>query len=183
LLIVIDIETTGLDPASSCIWGVGACAIKDGEIISEFETKVLPYPEHFTPDHRQVVKKVSELSLAEIEELWDAPKPSVAARNLQAWWCKLAVEHKTVPTFTSYNVEFDRKFLQRSPWNIIAPLWGECVMVRAAHAMDVEPKRDGSMRTPLWKACQHFEIVQEAAHNALDDARSAALVALKLEMA
>lgn len=181
MLIVIDTETSGLHPDISCLWDVGACAVKDGAIISEFETMVLPFPHHFTTEHRAIVQKVSGMEHAALCELWDAPPPSKAASLLTGWWHGLAKEH-AFPAFTSFNLPFDRRFLISSPWHLTEHLWGDCVMEKAARAMSVEPWRDGSVRVSLVNACAHFGIPQPTSHRALADARSAALLAIQLGM-
>lgn len=182
MLIVIDIETTGLDPKIACIWNVGAVAVRNGEIIEQFESLVQPFPDKFTPEHRGIVTKVSGMGPDGFTKLWDAPKPSTVARRLQTWWTGLAVQHSEVPMFTAFNAAFDSKFLCLSPWNIVEPLWTDCVMLRAGDAMDVRPGRDGKKYISLHKSCLHYGIEQEQAHDGLDDARCAALIAIQLGM-
>jgi DNA polymerase III epsilon subunit-like protein len=84
-LIVLDYETTGRSPESSCVWQVGACAVRGGEIISEFESKVRPSLDFFQAEHREVVRKVSGLDDAGLLALLDAPKFAEVVDPFQSW--------------------------------------------------------------------------------------------------
>ena len=97
---------------------------------------------------------------------------------------------------TAFNVAFDREMMDRAGLrpNRHGLTWGPCVMLRAAPPMArrgqlLPPKDDfivrvdgQSWRPPaLWKAAQFYGVQPEgAAHRALTDARTAALVLLAL---
>ena len=181
--IALDTETTGFKPTDACVWSLAAVALLDGENIGEFDSLVRPELEFFQRQHRDVVRNVSGLGDAQLLELLDAPPASIVTGNFLTWLHDLAAA-RTV-RFTSYNVAFDRPFLDVGPLRIAEAVetrlcrsttWADCVMERSKQAM-------GLPRWPkLPVACAHFGIPFVESHQALADTRAAAALAIKLGM-
>lgn len=95
--IVLDLETTGLDPAYDDIIEIGAIRISDGNIVDEFQTFVKPYSDFLIPDF------ISELTGITDADLVDAPALSDIESNLR----KFVGDHLIV----GHNVNFDINFL------------------------------------------------------------------------
>lgn len=174
LILIVDLETTGFDPGSACIWQVGAVALRGGEVVGEFVSPVQPLLWAFTERHREVPRKVSGLSDADLLRLLDAPPADRVARNLAEFAAGAAMGYMV--RLAAYNVGFDSAFLAKRPWYYDQPeRWEPCLMERAKEAM-------GLGRWPkLVAACQHFGIPYRQGHDALHDARAAAQLYLALE--
>ncbi|MHB8585217.1 MAG: 3'-5' exonuclease [Thermoplasmatota archaeon] len=95
---------------------------------------------------------------------------AAVASDLRNW---LAGAKKLSPfEFWSYNLDFDRPFLEDSPWEIPGP-WGGCVMLEAAAAMGMDvafPK--------LQRAVEEFavDLPEGRFHDATTDAVAALLL-------
>ncbi len=79
---------------------------------------------------------------------------------------------------SAFNNQFDQKFLAVEPWAIDNYLWGPCVMLMAAKAMDPYRKKWPKLKA----AAEHFSLEWDGtAHRALADARMAARVHQAIE--
>jgi DNA polymerase III alpha subunit (gram-positive type) len=189
LWLILDVETTGLDPGIAGVWQLGAVlwhphlGTGKGEI-DHFENFARPEAAHWTEVHRALAREKSGLTLAE-EALMSSqpPLPETIARLIErlcAWdmgkvpWRFLA---------TSYNCDFERRFLDREPAAISRRAaeagldfrWGPCLMAAAVAAL--APERE---RLSLQKACAALRIPWDGSHRALADARLAAQVGERL---
>jgi len=192
MLFVVDLETTGLDPQTACVWQIGCAAVAGGRIVSEYETKVRPLPDLFQSPHREVVRRVSGLDDTALLALIDAP-PYDEAAYLWWRWTWETCGNPFLRRVTSFNVTFDRLFLERllccrtfGEHTVFGGhqelQWQPCIMAAAAQAMGLLPRSDGAYRVRLAVACEHFDIPLNGGHDALIDARAAALLAIRLGM-
>lgn len=173
-LFCLDLETTGLDPATAGIVEIGCVAIRDGAILAEWSALCWPGLDRINrSEHHDVLERTSGISPALV---MDAPEAADVVFALRDWALSLSPV-LPIPV-TSYNAPFDRAFLEAALpvycWD-----WRECIMARCRNALG-SPYR-GSYGPALWWACQHLGIHQNGAHRALEDARCAAQVWLALE--
>lgn len=174
MLLVFDLETTGLHPDNACVWDFACVAVKDGEIVSHFHSKVQPVLKHFTKAHRDLVQRISGLSESELLELLDAPEWDEVKTAYYAWLMQLERDPDFGVDATSYNREFDFRFLGMFSLQFNhAP----CIMNAVTERL--------GRRVSLEVACQALEVVpmySETQHRALPDALLAAHLAIKLGM-
>jgi DNA polymerase III epsilon subunit-like protein len=174
MILVFDLETTGLHPDNACVWDFACVAVKDGEIVSQFQSHVQPCIKRFSKPHRDVVQRVSGLTESELLELLDAP--SVAdVRTAYYEWRMEQMANWEIPN-TSYNREFDFRFLTSDDWKL------HCI--DAPCIMNTVTDRVGK-RISLSSACLRFGVErspEELVHRALADAVNAAKLAIKLGM-
>lgn len=174
--IFVDVETTGLDPATHHIVEVAVCVFnRDGDEEDRFQTLVNPGADAL----RSADPKAMAVNGITGDALSGAPPPEAAAAVLRHFagshgWPAATPAH-------SFNSEFDRGFLSRSPWDM-ADGWGECVMRAAAEIMGRMGARrssNGQLRgVRLEDAARFFGVESPGAHRALPDARMAANVYL-----
>jgi DNA polymerase III epsilon subunit-like protein len=181
-LFVVDLETTGLEPRDACVWSVGAVCICGGVITEQFSEPVQPHLRNFSRRHREVVQQVSGLGAEELLALLDARPAGDVRTDLLLWM--LRTGQRLPAPVTSYNVAFDRKFLEGWPWYLGTYLeWQPCLMLAAQQQMgDALERRDnGTTRYPkLSAACEYFAVELTEAHSAIGDARAAAHLALRM---
>jgi len=173
LYIFPDVETTGKKTPQARIIEVAAVVLNEKfEEIDSFSSLANP--------GFDVMLEADPEALAingiTHEEVAAAPPADDVARLFEAFLDK----HWGGFLF-AYNRDFDMWFLEQRPWNIAKNRWGECVMLAAMDAMvkagKAETRRDGTPKWPsLTKAAAHFKVVQDAAHRALVDARTAGAV-------
>jgi DNA polymerase III epsilon subunit-like protein len=84
-LIVIDYETTALQPSEGCVWQVAACAVRHETIIGQFEAKVRPLISKFQAKNRATLKEFSGLDDAALLALLDEQPFSVVVDLFQRW--------------------------------------------------------------------------------------------------
>ena len=173
-LFVIDLETTGVVPATAGIIEIGCVAVQSGAIVGEFSSLVWPGREFLGPKNREVLA-VSGITVEEVLDAWPLRE---VRYELRRWVDGIgaAVPYRV----TSYNVAFDAAFLPEPFWtrnrdDAGGGVWSECVMKCAARDLA------GKSRLSLANACAILGIEQEDAHRALPDARAAAAVWLALE--
>ncbi len=194
LLVVIDLETTDLSPERGCVWDIGAVAVRDGQILGEFESLVRPHADRFQRGNREVVRKVSGLDDAGLLALFDAPPVDRVTQNFLGWlfaW----TQHETVVTLTSFNLQFDAGYLAVDPWNLTQEFerriqrraqWGPCVMEACCQPMGeaglLQRGRYGDrwLWPKLTAACEFFDVEFVETHRAKADALAAARLAIKL---
>lgn len=95
--VVIDIETTGLDPATSEIIEIAALKYEVGEVSQVFQTLVKP--------HQTIPKNIIRLTGITNEMVSSAPEIHDAIENLK--------EFVQASVIVGHNVEFDLSFLRR----------------------------------------------------------------------
>jgi DNA polymerase III subunit epsilon len=166
-IIVLDLETTGFSARSAGIVEIGAVFV-EGDRIADESYSSLCWPGMFClrEDSHWKALTVSGINPA---LLLDAPETAEVLRDLLTWAMHTAGEVEV----TSYNVKFDRAFIEAAYPQPVA--WGECLMQRARSHLRLP-------RNPsLAAACEAFGIAREGEHRALCDARSAAALYLAME--
>lgn len=161
--IYADVETTGYSSSSAVIVELAAVAVgENDQELGHFESLVHASPEELSTDD---AKKALEVNGIKPEDLAGAPRREDVAAKFRAW----LIGFEPPFTFHSFNNGFDRRFLERSPWDIALDFWGECVMQASRNAMSL----------PRWPnleaAVAHFGLTFDGPqHRALPDARAAA---------
>ena len=184
MLIIIDTETTGLKEPDASIWQVGAVALHHRQIVAQI--CLLAQPRLLEQKHREVIHRCCGLSPEAIDSLTTSLPADRAAFALKNWihtlrWSAPGEKH----CLTSYNTDFDRHHLDQSPWSLSSDIpWGDCIMLQATDRLYRGAPRPGSQKSylSLTRAAQLLRLSEEQTHNALDDARLAAKVAIALDM-
>jgi len=182
MLIVIDCETTGLGAQrgrDDAIIEIGAVIISaTADMLAGFERRCWPGEKYFEGGRAQYALDVNNINL---DSLRRAQPTEEVAEAFRAWlgkWPSLPI--------TSFNVAFDRPFLEAEPWNLKRQ-WGPCIMLHAAKHLGEMGHNvqfpDGQWKWPkLQDACKVLEIRQRGQHSALADAWAAARVAHRMGM-
>lgn len=164
ILIVIDTETTSINPMAARVLEIGAVVTVDDIPIDVFSSLCYASPSELV----QAVEalKVNQLDVKEIEL---APKRAVVREQFRGF-----LEQYPRARLTAYNINYDRNVLQSGKWPVDEYEWAECIMLAASsvlHKMGVLETRNGR---PAWcsliKACEFFKIERRGAHRALMDA-------------
>lgn len=170
---VFDTETTGIPDRepSARIVEVGAVVV-DWEgpghgitPVGAWHSLARPRPEHYRQPWHAEALRFNGLT---VEQLDEAPPDHLVGQLLELWLDEVG----PVDVAAAFNAEFDfhgallnnatwlRRWLKRVPV-------GDCLMLCALEHM-------GAEKWPrLTEAAEHWEIPQEHAHSALDDARVA----------
>lgn len=105
----IDTETTGLDAKTCGIIQLAAIMEIDGEIVSEFETKIRPF------DGCSISPEALAVSGTKIEDLDEFPQEWEAIKSFTAWLSqyidKFSRQDKAF--FSGYNTPFDIEFVRK----------------------------------------------------------------------
>ncbi len=96
--VIIDFETTGLNPKTDRIIEIGALKIHNGEIADKFSTLVNPM--------KNIPKRITELTGITTDMLLDATFEEPAITDLVNFINKLPI--------TSYNIDFDLTFFRET---------------------------------------------------------------------
>ncbi len=102
-LIVLDLETTGLEPKNDSIIEIAAVLLKNGKVIDKFQTFVKP------PKHNKVSATVSTLTNIKTEDLVDAPVFAEIKDKL--------LEFVGDRPIVGHNIGFDLDFLKANDIN------------------------------------------------------------------
>lgn len=184
---VIDIETTGLDAFEDEILEIGIVRIDTGRnICGKFSSLVWPGEAVFG---RPETKRALALQKREVSDFIHAPSPVEVATAALAFigdWKDTQI--------TSFNVQFERGFLRRKPWERIGKgyPWPLCIMDQCSEIMG----RAGSPCCPwnefrksykwprLIEAAQFFGVRYDPqnGHSALHDAEVAAKIYLNTRL-
>lgn len=172
-LAVIDTETTSLYPHDGEIVEVALVEVDTKASIIKKKYNMVCHPGGLKTDIEQswVVRQGHIL----IEEIMQAKPKSLVAYGLR--------HHLDDLLWTSYNKNFDGKFLCRKPWNLPLPSL-PCIMEAATWACKIPGTLDGYKWPKLSEA--HSMLLKGTsqgsynAHRALDDALMAAEVLLIL---
>jgi DNA polymerase III epsilon subunit-like protein len=179
-LIVLDTETTGLDPATCGVVEFAAVVIQEGRIAGGFRHYVWPgYDRICRPKHWDVLRVVSGISPA---RLLDAPE---LAEVLRLFTGAMEQRFGLAAPFpvTSYNVPFDRSFLEaaRPAFPPGYLMWQPCLMARCRQRLRAEAGYYGTYGPSLSRACEWLGLSGRGDHRALGDAWRAAEIAIALE--
>lgn len=178
-MLILDVETTGISPATAGIVEVGAILLDDrGEEISSFSQLAWPGFERINTESHWKALQISGISPA---ELLDAEPVWQVIMRLNHWLDTL--DHFSPWPVTSYNVGFDRGFLDAalSDPQFTDPRWREafdwrdCIMERMKRHL-------GLTRWPsLARACELLGVERSGGHRALADARAASCLWQRME--
>lgn len=184
LWLILDVETTGLDPATAGVWQLGAVLWEEGREIDALEILVRPEAHHWTEEHRARARAKSGLTEAEeaLLRLPSFPGLPAALRVLLLW---IYERQPSAVIATSYNLPFEQAFLDNTDCSLsilayqadVDLRWGPCLMATAAKALT-----PGKPRLSLEKACAALGLPWSGSHRALADARLAAQVGARLGM-
>jgi DNA polymerase-3 subunit alpha (Gram-positive type) len=158
--VVIDLETTGLNPRSDEIMEIGAVKTKDGQILEEFHTFVRP---------EKLKQKSLDITGITQEMLKDAPSISQVLPNLLTFLKDSVI--------VAHNADFDITFLRNtfSKYSIdFNPTYIDTL--RFSQAL----LRNKLKSFSLDKLVDHFDLGTFQHHRALDDARVTTQVFWKL---
>ena len=154
-LVVVDLETTGSNPASDAITEIGAVKIRGGEVIGEFATLVDP--------GRPIPPTI--VTLTGITEMM----VSAAPRIEEVLGSFLEFARGTI--LVAHNARFDMSFLKHNavrlhlPWTFSATL---CTVTMARRILS----RDEAPSVRLSALAELFDVRTRPTHRALDDARA-----------
>ena len=168
LTVVLDTETTGLDPEGHGVVQV-AFAYRDPatRAVATWSDVADPGERFYANGRAARAFRINGLSVERVAAARKAPE---VAADLRGRLRRLAVLHGGVD-LRAYGADFDPPFLAAAPWRLLGP-WGPCLMREAAHALDPRgtwPK--------LVDACARLGIAYPGrAHDAASDAHAALLV-------
>lgn len=155
--VIIDIETTGLDPASDKIIEVGLIRLEQGEITEKYHTLVHP--------GQPLPLRIKRLTGLDDEDLARAPEISCVMQGI--------IDFIGDSDVAGHNVQFDLSFLAA----VRGMLFPNRVYDTLELARLVAP---GAPTYRLGALCAAFNINNAAAHRALDDATATAQLLLVL---
>lgn len=158
--IVVDLETTGLDPKRDKIIEIGAVKVVDDKIVRTYETFVNP--------GRKLSEKVKEITGITDEDLAGAPFIQDVLHDF--------LEFADEDCILGHSVMFDYSFLKRAAVNLGAVFEKNGIdTLRIARRF--LPELESRSLPAL---CKHYEIPHKA-HRALDDAVATYELYLKLK--
>ena len=160
--VVIDLETTGLNPKTDKIIEIGAVRVREGMITACFETKVNP--------GRKLEERIIKLTGITDEELEKAPYiDEILSKLLDFMGEDILVGHRVL---------FDFSFLKKVAVNMKLPFEKKGIdTLKLARRFLPELE---SKRLPF--LCEYYKIPLKA-HRALEDAKATALLYKKLAQA
>lgn len=159
-IVAIDLETTGIDPAYDRIIEIGAFKPETGEVFKSFVNPKRPLPE-----------RITEITHITDDMLFGAPEEEDALKALLAF-----LGEDTV--ILGHNIPFDHSFLiaAGTRCGLLMPDFLGIDTLRIARTLLVElPSKK------LESLCAYFEITNENAHRAFDDAKTAFALYERLE--
>jgi ribonuclease T len=171
ILISVDVEASGPTPSTGSMLSIGACPVDDLQNGIYLELKPLP-----DLPWSDVAEAVHRLERAHLER--HGLEPSEAMATFDAW--VTAVADGRQPVFVGFNAPFDwmfvadyfERYLGRNPFGI--------------SALDLKAYYMGRDRIASWAETssryveQRYTVTTPHSHNALDDARGQAELALLL---
>lgn len=153
-VIVLDIETTGLDPYNDGITEIGAVKVENKTVVDSFHTFVNP--------EKPIPEKIKELTGIDDEMVQDAPLTASALASLKDFCGEYAL--------AAHNASFDFSFLKIKgasiDWNIQNPIIDTLALAR-----ELLPEL---RRFRLDQIAKHMGISLSNHHRASDDAKATA---------
>jgi DNA polymerase III alpha subunit (gram-positive type) len=183
LWLILDVETTGLDPTTAGVWQLGAvlwdpAAPANAREIAAGEQLIRPAAHHWTEEHRALARRISGLTPAEEGRIAEGTVPDLA-QAMRSLAINLTFHEAAEIIATSYNLHFEQGFLPDLPAAIqeagMEFQWGPCLMRAAANRF--APERE---HFSLFRACAALDLPWTGTHRALADARIAAQVGERL---
>jgi DNA polymerase III epsilon subunit-like protein len=176
LLIVVDLETTGLghkNPSGARPDGIVQVGLAWHPYQSEYQTwaRYCNPGEEFLAGGR--AREALGVNGLDEDQVRGFPSASEVSEELRRKLIQLKGTHGAIH-LTAFNVDFDRPFLRLAPWSLDYE-WSQCLMIEAAQKLG-----SPTGRIPLWRACQETDVRIEKAHDAESDAKAALLVHEKL---
>lgn len=159
--VVLDVETTGLDPAQHRIIEIAAVKYLDGRPIARLNTLINP------GDWKPVPEEITKLTGIFTELIVDAPSFDRVADILQGM-----VQNSLV---VGHNVGFDLSFIDAELKHYdLPPLQDYEVLDTKAYAqristLDLPADDDGRKHYRLWDVAKALNVPQPRAHRAIDD--------------
>lgn len=167
--VILDTETTGLDPRQDLVVQV-ALAYRNPETGTVGTWSALCDPgaaglQSGRMSGAFAINRRTEQELSRAAPSWQT------AHALRERLDALVAKHGSVRLYC-YNLAFDRAFLSKEPWGLRGP-WGPCIMRLAQRRLN-----PGGMWPKLAEACAKAGIRVEAAqlHDAAFDARASLLL-------
>ena len=151
--VALDLETTGLNPSTDRILEIGAVKVLDGQIVETYETLVNP--------GMKISPRIEELTGITDEMAAGGIDTGTAVKGLLEFCGELPL--------LGHNILFDYSFVKRSAVNLNLVFEKEGIdTLKIARVLlpDMESRS-------LPGLCKYYEIVQEHAHRAADDAMAA----------
>lgn len=152
--VFIDTETTGLGHADwheereDAIVEIGIAIRIDGELYSR-SWLCNPGEKYFENGRADYALSVSHIP---INAIMNAARDTEVALKVKGFLADLLhpLTNRPIPLFHSYNIAFDRPFLEKSPWNFEYK-WGEDPMIMARDILNGKegkyPKLDDAMHS------------------------------------
>ena len=159
--VVVDVETTGSDPARHRLTEVGAVRVRGGRIVGEWSSLVNP--------ERRIPAFISQLTGITDAMVAEAPRFSEVAAGLR--------EFIGEAVFVAHRARFDHGFLKAEFERCEIPFSGPvlCTVVESRRHFPGLPSHG------LATLCKHFGISLDSHHRALCDARATAEIFLKIQ--
>lgn len=163
LTIVIDTETTGLNPQWCRIIEVAAVVWSGGDEISSFSSLCNPGKRYLSKSADKALS-INNITREEIQKAPSSADVSTAFDDYMSFWLSYD------PRVTAYNIPFDRRFLALKPFYMDEGLWS------GPDAMHLAKRVIGGSRNPkLDDALMEIGVPYNGeSHRALEDARHAA---------
>ncbi len=157
--IVIDFETTGLNPLNNRITEVGLVHVLGGKIIDEFQALV--NPGQFIPSY------ITELTGITNEMIYDKPPFEDVLPKVKEY----LHGNTNFTVLAGHNVSFDYKFLRSSAQRAT----GEKIELPTLCTCRLARRLNKSLLSKsLYSLSKHFRIKVKRRHRALDDAKATA---------
>lgn len=168
MCIVIDVETTGLDPRNERIIEIGAAAVRAGQITHTYHRLVNP--------GREIPCVVEELTGIRTTDVERAGNVGTALEELDAFVREVQPSDGREMHFVGHNVGFDLSFLKaeadRSPEGnvrLLSSYIEECPTVCTAEFSRMLITREDVGRYRLANVAEHLQTPHNPSHRALDD--------------
>lgn len=170
LLVVLDTETTGLGHFRQRSDGIVQIALAyrapDTGKLSKWSSTSHPGEQHLANGRAAEALRISGLRE---EEIRAAPPATEVASRTREHLTRLEADYAV--ELTTYNLGFDRPFLEAAPWSLRGP-WADCLMLEAHKHLDPTGKWP-----KLTEACRRLNIAYPGpTHHAESDAHAALLV-------
>lgn len=123
VIVGIDIETTGLEWNKNSVLSIGIAYRRPTEIGGLSVREFRCCPRH---DRREIDPEALRVNKLKEEEFKWWADPEYVADKVRNYLFNIQGKYGHV-VLVSYKVEFDKSFLERSPWIIKEGWWGPCV--------------------------------------------------------